>query len=200
VPGRRSSPPLDNLLIRTRTVPAPASQAARHRLSIHPDAICRSPDIHPYSEHHLASTQDGEVESCVAQRMNESPSQGKSLSGEVGDPQRRPCRDECRPGRRHGASPASEERRRPRRQRRRPVVADRGHVLYLVDATRLERAARAEQFGDIAPSVLCGGGLGGDAVQPALRAPFGLPRTLAAQPRWRGSRHLPFELSDGRAV
>jgi hypothetical protein len=99
--------------------------------------------------------------------MQESPSQGKNLSGEVGDPQHRHCRDvqqghakdhdPCHrflfgivaphtPKRRYiqrlstrltalRITRASEERRLPRRQRRRPVVADRGHVLYLVDAT-----------------------------------------------------------------
>ena len=47
--GRRSSPPLDALVITTWTVPAPSSRAARHRLSTPPDATCRSPDVHPYS-------------------------------------------------------------------------------------------------------------------------------------------------------
>jgi hypothetical protein len=128
--------------------------------------------------------------------MQESPSQGKNLSGEVGDPQHRHCRDvqqghakdhdPCHrflfgivaphtPKRRYiqrlltrltalritrigGAPPSPTATATTCRGGPRTRPLPRG-------CDRLGRAARAEQSGDTAPWVLCGGGLGGDPTQ-----------------------------------
>jgi hypothetical protein len=147
--------------------------------------------------------------------MQESPSQGKNLSGEVGDPQHRHCRDvqqghakdhdPCHrflfgivaphtPKRRYiqrlstrltalritrigGAPPSPTATATTCRGGPRTRPLPRG-------CDRLGRAARAEQSGDTAPWVLCGGGLGGDATQRRCGHGSVCPALPAAQP-WR---------------